>query len=149
MGRKIGHPVVYEERVSLEPLMSDGQFGPSYSLYGVISHAGGGPNSGHYYAHVKGPTGQWYEMNDESVTRHGGAPTGLRNAYVLFYIREKGQALEAALNAPSSSVRTPNKAGLIANMKKRKAVDSGEDNSPPKQKPFVGSQLPADSQDTV
>ena len=88
MGRKIGHPVRYDEQISLQPCMSEGEFGPTYSLYGVISHAGGGPNSGHYYAHVKAANGQWFEMNDDSVMRHGSAPTSMKNAYILFYIRE-------------------------------------------------------------
>ncbi|PCH40869.1 cysteine proteinase, partial [Wolfiporia cocos MD-104 SS10] len=87
MGRKIGHPVKYDERLSLQPIMSDGQYGPTYSLYGIISHAGGGPNSGHYYAHVKSADGHWYEMNDESVSRQFGSPTTMKNAYILFYIR--------------------------------------------------------------
>lgn len=148
MGRKISHPVRYEERVSLGPLMSEGHFGPSYSLYGVISHAGGGPNSGHYYAHVKGANGQWYEMNDECVTRQSGAPTGLKNAYMLFYIREKGQALEAALSVPSASpVRLPVRTGIVANMKKRKIVESDDEDStsPAKRKGFIGPLLPTAS----
>ncbi|KAJ7487742.1 hypothetical protein B0H11DRAFT_1720627, partial [Mycena galericulata] len=66
-GRKITNFVEYEERLSLKPYMSDEQYGPSYSLYGVICHAGGGPNSGHCYAYVKSGSGRWYEMNDESV----------------------------------------------------------------------------------
>ncbi|KAH9943232.1 cysteine proteinase [Epithele typhae] len=148
MGRKIGHPVRYEERISLDSLMSDSQFGPSYSLYGIISHAGGGPNSGHYYAHVKSAGGQWYEMNDDSVSRHAGPPTGLKNAYVLFYMRDKGQALEAAVNiTPSTSAHTL-KPGLVANMKKRKASEGGPDgesSSPPK-KPFIGPVFPSHPQ---
>ena len=146
MGRKIGHPVRYEERVTLEPLMSEGRFGPSYSLYGVISHAGGGPNSGHYYAHVKSATGQWYEMNDESVTRQSGAPTGMKNAYMLFYVRDKGQALEAALNAPSTSPMRIPKTGIVANMKKRRIVESDDEDgpSPAKRKAFIGPLLPTD-----
>ncbi|KDQ64359.1 hypothetical protein JAAARDRAFT_94004, partial [Jaapia argillacea MUCL 33604] len=87
LGRKIGHLVRYEERITLRPAMSEGQFGPWYSLIGVISHAGGGPNSGHYYAHVKAGNGQWFEMNDESVSRHHGVPISLKNAYILFYMR--------------------------------------------------------------
>ncbi|KAI0321385.1 hypothetical protein OF83DRAFT_1051253, partial [Amylostereum chailletii] len=87
LGRKIGHPIRYDERVSLTNIMSDRQYGPSYSLYGVVSHAGGGPNSGHYYAHVKGANGQWFEMNDDSVTRNNVPPTSMKNAYMLFYIR--------------------------------------------------------------
>jgi len=73
--------------------MSDGQFGPTYRLFGVINHAGKGPNSGHYYAYVKSVKGRWYEMNDESVEpRHSGMAE--RNAYILLYIRETGQTLK-------------------------------------------------------
>lgn len=152
MGRKIGHCVKYDERLSLQPVMSEGQHGPTYSLYGVISHAGSGPSSGHYYAHVKGGDGQWYDMNDETVTRTG-APTSRQNAYVLFYIRDKGQALEAAVSTPARTTpivqpAQPARTGLVAGMKKRKAPDSeGEESTrPAKTKdraPFIGPQLPS------
>ena len=129
--------------------MSDGSFGPSYSLFGVISHAGGGPNSGHYYAHVKDGQGNWYEMNDESVMRNFGPPLSQKNAYVLFYLRDKGQALESAISLP---VREPLKGGLVASMKKRKAPsemeeDTGIRTSPVISRPatpakFIGPLLP-------
>lgn len=92
-GRKIVNPVRYDEQLDLQPYMSDGQFGPTYRLFGVINHAGKGPNSGHYYAYVKSVKGRWYEMNDESVEpRHSGMAE--RNAYILLYIRETGQTLK-------------------------------------------------------
>ncbi|EIW61672.1 cysteine proteinase [Trametes versicolor FP-101664 SS1] len=152
MGRKIPHPVSYPERLTLQPYMSDGKFGPSYSLYAVISHAGSGPNSGHYYAHVKGGNGTWYEMNDESVMRQSSAPTNMRSAYMLFYIREKGQALEAAVNGkaatatPATPPPVPPKTGLVANMKKRKIVESEDEDDKPKAaktpRRFIGPRLP-------
>lgn len=150
MGRKIAHPVKYDERLSLQPVMSEGQHGPTYSLFGVVSHAGGGPNSGHYYAHVKDANGQWHEMNDDSVTRCQGLPLNIKNAYMLFYIRDKGQALEAAVGV-LRKVQTgpPQKAGLVAGMKKRKIAESddeaeAEEGTPaPKQKRFIGPLLPA------
>ena len=155
MGRKIGHCVKYDERLSLQPVMSEGQHGPTYSLYGVISHAGGGPSSGHYYAHVKSSDGQWYEMNDETVTRSG-VPTSRQNAYVLFYIRDKGQALEAAVSTPTRTTplvqpAQPARTGLVAGMKKRKAPDSEGEESTRSAKtkdraPFIGPQLPSSSQ---
>ncbi|KAH8094862.1 cysteine proteinase [Cristinia sonorae] len=144
MGRKMNQPIRYDEQLSLQSVMSEGQYGPTYDLYGVISHAGGGPNSGHYYSHIKNAHGQWYEMNDESVTRVSNPPTNMRNAYVLFYLRRKGQALEAALSAPTSTPkqRVPSpavpKPGLVAGMKKRKVT---EDMS----KPFIGPLLPSPS----
>ncbi|KAH7916272.1 cysteine proteinase [Hygrophoropsis aurantiaca] len=142
LGRKIGHFINYDERLSLQPVMSDGQFGPWYSLFGVICHAGGGPNSGHYYAHVKGGNGRWYQMNDEMVTPDRDAPTGMKNAYVLFYVREKGQSLEAAIN------RTPliAKGGVVGGMKKRKHVEKGDDAEDIGEKtsrPFIGPLLPS------
>lgn len=148
MGRKMGQLVRYDDQLSLQPVMSDGQFGPTYSLYGVISHAGGGPNSGHYYAHVKSSNGQWFEMNDESVTRVPGAPTNMKNAYILFYLRNKGQALEAAVSAPSA---TPKKllpspvmrTNVVAGMKKRRIDDDDDDDKPPASKPFIGPRLPS------
>ncbi|OBZ77162.1 Ubiquitin carboxyl-terminal hydrolase 42 [Grifola frondosa] len=145
MGRKIGHPIRYDEKLSLQPVMSEGQHGPTYSLYGVISHAGGGPNSGHYYAHVKGANGLWYEMNDDSVTRVQGAPTGMKNAYMLFYMRDKGQALEAAVSAPSRPI--PQKAGVVAAMKKRKVIESEDEDdkkaTSQSTAPFIGPRLPS------
>lgn len=124
--------------------MSQGQHGPTYNLYGVISHAGGGPNSGHYYAHVKDSKGNWFEMNDESVIKVNNPPTSLRNAYILFYIRDKGQALQAALAAPAViAPRTP----MISGMKKRKIVESddeGEPSTPPSTPGrFIGPRLPS------
>lgn len=148
MGRKISHPIRYEERLSLGPFMSEGSYGPSYALYGVICHAGGGPNSGHYYAYVKGANGIWHEMNDESVMRQSGPPTGLKNAYILFYMLEKGQTLEAVLTAPSAAPGRPLGAvSKVAQMKKRKAPDTepeGERPSPTKTpKPFIGPLFPS------
>lgn len=148
MGRKIGHPIRYEERLSLQPVMSENQHGPTYSLFGVVSHAGGGPNSGHYYAHVKDANGQWFEMNDDSVTRCQGAPLGMKNAYMLFYVRDKGQALEAAVGAPRRTSVLPQKTGLVAGMKKRKIVESDDEGEErgapaPKQKRFIGPLLPS------
>ena len=149
MGRKIGHQLRYDESLSLGPYMSDGSYGPSYSLFGVICHAGGGPNSGHYYAYVKDGHGRWYEMNDESVTPTIRPPLSLKSAYVLFYLRDKGQALESAI----SSAREPLKGGLVAGMKKRKLPheadeDTGVRTSPVASRPatpakFIGPLLPS------
>jgi len=134
---------MYDERLSLQPVMSEGQYGPTYSLYGVICHAGSGPNSGHYYGYVKSGNGQWYEMNDESVS-HTRTPVGLKSAYMLFYIRNKGQALEEAVSRVSISQRN----GVAAGMKKRKVADSDdeedrEDTGVKTTRPFIGPQLPS------
>ncbi|TFK43749.1 hypothetical protein BDQ12DRAFT_675495 [Crucibulum laeve] len=148
LGRKIGHHVDYEGHLSLQPYMSDGQYGPSYSLYGVICHAGSGPNSGHYYAFIKSKEGRWWEMNDESVTPASGAPTSKKNAYMLFYIRNKGEGLESAVK--SASLQTPfgqQKDSLISGMKKRRERDNDGDEAEDKgervSQPFIGPLLPS------
>ena len=107
MGRKIGHPIRYDERLSLEPFMSEGSYGPTYTLYGVICHAGGGPNSGHYYAHVKAANENWYEMNDESVERVSHAPLNMKSAYILFYVQLPGQALETTIKSNGVDASVP------------------------------------------
>ncbi|KAK4051307.1 hypothetical protein OIO90_004788 [Microbotryomycetes sp. JL221] len=96
-GRKIIEQIDYNEQLRLGPYMSDSSTSPAYRLFGVIYHSGGGPHSGHYTATVKGSDGRWYNMNDESVTKTNAAPTNKRNAYILFYAREKGEALKDAI----------------------------------------------------
>jgi len=144
LGRKMGHPVRYDERLSLAHAVSEGQYGPSYSLYGVISHAGSGPNSGHYYAHVKASNGHWYEMNDDSVTRHPGSPTKMKYAYILFYIRDRGQALQAAVTpGPERQPASPN--GIKNKLRKRRIsdTDTNSDASEKRNQPFIGPLLPS------
>ena len=145
MGHKIGHAVEYDEQLLLQPFMSEGQFGPRYTLYGVICHAGGGPNSGHYYAFVKSRENKWYEMNDESVTPLGSPPVR-KNAYILFYLKNKGQKLDSVT---FSSVQRP-KSNLAAAMKKRTREQAeDEDQGEKVSRPFIGPVLPSATSDGV
>ncbi|GMF66300.1 unnamed protein product [Phytophthora lilii] len=58
-----------------------------YELHAVLVHAGFSTDCGHYYAFVKGSSGQWYEMNDDTV-RWVSIDTVLQQkAYMLFYSR--------------------------------------------------------------
>lgn len=145
-GNKIGHPLAYDENLNLKPYMSENQFGPSYSLYGVICHAGGGPNSGHYFAFIKDRSNGWYEMNDETVRPVKGPPIGLKNAYILFYIQTRGERLETAVKSTNSAILSPPKAhiggGVVAGMKKRKVAEEEEDHGEKISKPFIGPVLP-------
>jgi len=148
MGRKIGHHVEYDEKLTLQPYMSEGQFGPTYSLYGVICHAGGGPNSGHYYAFVKSRDGRWYEMNDESVTPIHSAPTSKKSAYMLFYIRDKGQSLEAVVKGSKMNGSAPREPpvksrvadGMKGQKRKERPDEDAEDTG---EKVVLGPLLPA------
>ncbi|KAF5363746.1 hypothetical protein D9756_000192 [Leucocoprinus leucothites] len=126
LGRKIGHHVTYDETLSLQPYMSKDAFGPMYTLYGIICHAGGGPNSGHYYAYVKSRLGKWFEMNDETVSPIPGPPLSKKTAYILFYIRNKGQGLQAVLKSGLNGVHKE-KEGLVTGMKKRSRERESEE----------------------
>ncbi|KAJ3930181.1 MAG: cysteine proteinase [Lentinula lateritia] len=159
-GSKIGHMVSYDEQLSLAPYMSEGQYGPNYSLYGVICHAGGGPHSGHYYAYVKSRDNRWHEMNDESVTT-ASTPTRNKNSYILFYIKNKGEKLESAVKASTpltngSAIQfTPTqvkKPGIAAQMQKKRPREGEngegvEDQGVKVNPPFIGPVLP--SQESV
>jgi len=98
-GRKLGHLVKYPEKLSLQPIMSENSSDSRYTLFGVISHAGSGPNSGHYYAHIKSPSGTWYEMNDEYSAAQRACPLDLRSAYILFYMKDASSHLEEAISS--------------------------------------------------
>ncbi|KIK67789.1 hypothetical protein GYMLUDRAFT_36569 [Collybiopsis luxurians FD-317 M1] len=155
LGSKISNLVTYDEQLSLDPYMSKGQYGPTYSLYGVICHAGGGPHSGHYYAFVKGKDNKWYEMNDESVST-ASPPTRNKNSYILFYMKNKGQKLESAMQPNNQPANTPlsftptqvKKSNVASQMQKKKRPrdEEGGATSDPGAKvdrPFIGPVLPS------
>ncbi|KAM0787932.1 hypothetical protein ACM66B_006137 [Microbotryomycetes sp. NB124-2] len=96
-GRKITEQINYPEHLKLGHYMSDPSVDPAYRLYAVIHHSGGGPHSGHYTATVKASDNKWYSMNDDMVSSVPAPPLNRRNAYILFYAREKGQALKEAI----------------------------------------------------
>ena len=145
LGRKIGHFVHYDERLSLQPVMSEGQYGPLYHLYGIISHAGGGPNSGHYFAHVKAANGRWYEMNDEMVSPQHKPPVDMKSAYILFYMKDKGQSLDAVVRSTEAipSTTPSAKSSIVGSMKKRRVVGDDEDVGVKVDRPFIGPLLPS------
>ncbi|KAG6821508.1 hypothetical protein H0H93_000017 [Arthromyces matolae] len=148
MGRKLTNPVRYDDDLSLQPYMSENQFGPSYSLYGVICHAGSGPHSGHYYAFVKSGDGRWWEMNDESVSPAGASSHWKKSAYMLFYIRKKGQGLEAAVNSAAPQPTQLSRPSLVSGMKKRKErEEANEDLGTKVPATFIGPLLPTSTQE--
>lgn len=135
----------------MQPYMSEGSFGPTYTLYGVICHAGGGPNSGHYYAFVKSKDGRWHEMNDESVHTIP-SPLNKKSAYMLFYLRDKGQGLEAAVKSKMAEKREelsrpPRISQGMKGMKRkeRELDDDDEDVGEKVDKPMLGPLLPSPS----
>ncbi|CDW55374.1 ubiquitin carboxyl terminal hydrolase 36 [Trichuris trichiura] len=85
---KIDRHISYSERLNLRPYMTEKQGLPvNYRLYGVVVHNGRSTNSGHYYAFVRNPLGQWHLMDDSRVCAVSGDNALKASAYVLFYVR--------------------------------------------------------------
>ena len=68
-----------------------------YNLTGIVVHHGNSTHSGHYIAFVKAPNGQWYEMDDSSVSVCQTKRLLQQQAYILFYSRD----------GPKESVNSP------------------------------------------
>ncbi|PWN19183.1 cysteine proteinase, partial [Microstroma glucosiphilum] len=89
-GSKLSRAIAFPDKFKISPSWtSNKQPGPTYSLYAVVHHHGGGPHSGHYVAEVKSPAGVWCDMNDDFVSpqRQSPAAHSSKSAYMLFYVK--------------------------------------------------------------
>ncbi|XP_056910937.1 ubiquitin carboxyl-terminal hydrolase 42 isoform X1 [Takifugu flavidus] len=87
-GGKITKDVKYPEYLDLRPFMSQSQGEPQvYGLYAVLVHSGFSCHAGHYFCYIKASNGQWYQMNDSSVSISDIRSVLNQQAYVLFYIK--------------------------------------------------------------
>ncbi|XP_038155614.1 ubiquitin carboxyl-terminal hydrolase 42 isoform X1 [Cyprinodon tularosa] len=87
-GGKITKDVKYPEYLDLRPFMSQSQGEPQiYGLYAVLVHSGFSCHAGHYFCYIKASNGQWYHMNDSSVSMSDVRSVLNQQAYVLFYIK--------------------------------------------------------------
>lgn len=77
---------------------------PSYSLYAIVHHHGGGPHSGHYVADVKSPSGKWLKANDDFIDTMSGKPNlESKSAYLLFYVRNAKDGLQQAVASSTAT----------------------------------------------
>ncbi|XP_032087095.1 ubiquitin carboxyl-terminal hydrolase 42 isoform X2 [Thamnophis elegans] len=87
-GGKITKEVKYPEYLDIRPYMSQPNGEPIiYALYAVLVHTGFSCHAGHYYCYIKASNGQWYQMNDSTVSNSDIRTVLNQQAYVLFYIR--------------------------------------------------------------
>ncbi|XP_030610264.1 ubiquitin carboxyl-terminal hydrolase 42 [Archocentrus centrarchus] len=87
-GGKITKDVKYPEYLDLRPFMSQSQGEAQlYGLYAVLVHSGFSCHAGHYFCYIKASNGQWYQMNDSSVSVSDIRSVLNQQAYVLFYIK--------------------------------------------------------------
>uniref|UniRef100_A0A3P8T4R2 Ubiquitin carboxyl-terminal hydrolase n=1 Tax=Amphiprion percula TaxID=161767 RepID=A0A3P8T4R2_AMPPE len=84
---KLIKPVFYPEYLDLRPFMSQSQGEPQlYRLYAVLVHSGFSCHAGHYFCYIKASNGQWYQMNDSSVSVSDIRSVLNQQSYALFYI---------------------------------------------------------------
>ncbi|XP_040031730.2 ubiquitin carboxyl-terminal hydrolase 42 [Gasterosteus aculeatus] len=89
-GGKITKDVKYPEYLDLRPFTSQSQGEPLvYGLYAVLVHSGFSCHAGHYFCYVKASNGQWYQMNDSSVSVSDIRSVLNQQAYVLFYVKSR------------------------------------------------------------
>lgn len=138
---KFNQHIAFPEHLDLAPYMvADGKAGKAgprtkYRLFGVTCHRGVELRFGHYTSYVRGPAGQWFNADDDTVV-----PVPLREvqsdktAYLLSYIRvEDGAA--AQKHAVANGYASPVANGINghtsinghAQAEKRKRVDEDED----------------------
>ncbi|KAE8614470.1 hypothetical protein XENTR_v10008175 [Xenopus tropicalis] len=104
---KISKKIQYPDFINVQPYTSNPNGNPAtYSLYAVLVHVGKSCNCGHYYCYVKAPNGEWYKMNDDTVTKVNMKTVLDQQAYLLFYIRTESRTESCSINDPSPSART-------------------------------------------
>lgn len=122
-GGKVSRQIAFEESLNVGPYLSASRGAARYRLYAVVHHYGSGPNSGHYVASVRSPSGKWTRMDDSHVSEMGrSGPTNDQSAYILFYLKEKEEVLEKAIAAAVTGKS-------LVEGKKRKAEPESESES--------------------
>ncbi|KAL5662499.1 hypothetical protein ACJX0J_029624, partial [Zea mays] len=87
-GGKINRNIEFKETLGISDCMYNKSQDPQpvYNLFGCIVHSGLSPESGHYYAYVKDPSGQWFCCNDSHVSLSSSQNVLSEKVYILFYI---------------------------------------------------------------
>ncbi|XP_077172499.1 ubiquitin carboxyl-terminal hydrolase 42 [Paroedura picta] len=133
-GGKIGKEVKYSEHFDMRPYMSQSSGDPViYALYAVMVHAGFSCHAGHYYCYIKASNGQWYQMNDSTVSVSDIRSVLSQQAYMLFYIRSHDVKNSSE---HANSAHTPGRSSPRPVINQR--VVNNKQTSPG----FIGPQLP-------
>ncbi|GAA5976807.1 hypothetical protein JCM5350_007254 [Sporobolomyces pararoseus] len=145
-GRKVSGVIKYPETLNLKGYMSDSSQSPSYKLYALILHSGSGPHSGHYTSLVRAANNKWFDMNDDMVSPVQGVPLGQRNAYCLFYVREKGDQLKEIINGGAASTNGGENGGGGGKKRKRDSLNGSQQQQ--HQGPSTGMGEPIERKET-
>ncbi|XP_066355469.1 ubiquitin carboxyl-terminal hydrolase 26-like isoform X2 [Miscanthus floridulus] len=75
--KKISSTFSFPRQLDLGKRLSNPSSSCTYDLAAILIHKGTGANSGHYVAHIKDESnGQWWEFDDETVSKLGLHPFG-------------------------------------------------------------------------
>jgi ubiquitin carboxyl-terminal hydrolase 48 len=75
--KKISSAFSFPRRLDLGRWLSSPSSSFTYDLAAILIHKGTAANSGHYVAHIKDESnGQWWEFDDETVSKLGSHPFG-------------------------------------------------------------------------
>ncbi|KAL9228156.1 hypothetical protein vseg_003766 [Gypsophila vaccaria] len=89
-GQKIDKKVQFGATLDLKPFVTGDYEGDlTYTLYGVLVHAGYSTHSGHYYCFVRTSNGLWYSLDDNRVIQVSERVVMEQKAYMLFYVRDR------------------------------------------------------------
>lgn len=111
-GQKIDKKVHFGSSLNLKPFVSGSYEGDlTYTLYGVLVHAGWSTHSGHYYSFVRTSTGIWYSLDDNRVYQVSERTVMEQKAYMLFYVRDKKNV------GPKKAMDVAHKDNMITTMR--------------------------------
>ncbi|XP_077595850.1 ubiquitin carboxyl-terminal hydrolase 42 [Stigmatopora nigra] len=136
-GGKITKDVKYLEYLDLRPFMSQSQGDAQlYGLFAVLVHSGFSCHAGHYFCYIKASNGQWFQMNDSSVTVSDIRSVLNQQAYVLFYIKSSDGKKEGDCGLMTHNSAVPGQSSPRPVVTPRINTAGGQHNN------FIGPQLP-------
>ena len=124
----VEYPLVLDVSAAMSDADANAKGEVTYELFGVLVHSGSSMHSGHYYCYVKGATGHWYEMDDESVTPCGEKTALRQRAYLLFYAR-RGTGLDGGERGSEKAVEE-----TVQAMRRKNLEAKNDDEANPSEK---------------
>jgi ubiquitin carboxyl-terminal hydrolase 48 len=95
--KKISSTFSFPRQLDLGKRLSNPSSNCTYDLAAILIHKGTGANSGHYVAHIKDESnGQWWEFDDETVSKLGLHPFGEKPGKASNKVDHKAQGISTA-----------------------------------------------------
>lgn len=102
--KKISSTFSFPGQLDLGKRLSNPSSSYTYDLSAILIHKGTGANSGHYVAHIKDESnGQWWEFDDETVSKLGLHPFGEKSGKVSNKDDQKSQSISTEGSATNNN----------------------------------------------